>query len=335
MKALTLQSPLAPWMQSFIALRRVSGLDYDSQARLLGYFDRFLVEQHLGEPRLTRTLLERYQKTLVRLSPRTRANRFGVVRQFCMYLAQRDPQSYVPEPIRGPSSQQAHRAHLYSPSEIEALLEAASRLKPRDSLRPATHRTLLGLLYTTGIRIGEAMSLNVEDFHQPARLLHIREGKFHKARYVPLAPSTHEALQAYLRQRLQAPPEAPDSPLFINLRGRRLRHASVYGAWRQVLQHSPLADRPAPRPRLHDFRHTFAVHRLLDRYRDGQDLNARLPWLATWPPGWLIAPATCMGHVGIQSTQVYLQATPELMEQVDRRFHSHYRRHVKPQGEQS
>jgi integrase len=168
------------------------------------------------------------------------------------------------------------------------------------------------------------MSLNLEDFHQHARLLHIREGKFRKARYVPLAPSTDEALKAYLRQRTQAPPEAPDSPLFINLRGRRLRHASMYAAWRQVLQHSPLADRQAPRPRLHDLRHTFAVHRLLDWYRDGQDLNARLPWLATY-----------MGHVGIQSTQVYLQATPELMEQVDRRFHSHYRRHVKPPGERS
>jgi integrase len=311
-------------MQRFISLRRVSGIDYDGQARLLGYFDRFLVEQHLSEPRITRELTERYQTTLARLSPRTRTNRFGVVRQFCTYLAQRDPQSYVPEPMRGPSSQQAHRAHIYSPAEIQALLGAAGRLPPRDSLRPATYRTLIGLLYTTGMRIEEAMGLHLEDFHPDARLLHIREGKFRKARYVPLSPSTDEALTAYLRQRIQVPPGAADSPLLINLRGRRLRHASVYAAWRQVLQQSPLADRRGPRPRLHDWRHTFAVHRLLDWYRDGQDLNARLPWLATY-----------MGHVDIQSTQVYLQATPELIEQVDRRFHSHYRRHVKPHGERS
>jgi site-specific recombinase XerD len=75
-------------------------------------------------------------------------------------------------------------------------------------------------------------------------------------------------------------------------------------------------------PRIHDLRHTFAVHRLHTWYRDGQDVNARLPWLATY-----------LGHVDIQSTQVYLRATAELLEQVDQRFHRHYLQHVKPRGE--
>jgi integrase len=192
-----------------------------------------------------------------------------------------------------PSSQASFVAYIYTEDEVRALLTAAARLTPLGALRGPTYQTLLGLLYTTGIRIGEAISLNLADFHRDDGLLYIEEGKFHKSRWLPLSPSTGAALSRYVDRRRHTQPNTADAPLFLNQRGRRL----------------------------HDLRHSFAVHRLLAWYRDSKDINARLPWLATY-----------MGHVDIRSTQVYLQPTNDLLEQVNGRFHHHYLQHVTTQG---
>jgi len=322
MSPLKFQSLLAVQIQDFINLRRLSGTDYQSQAKLLGYFDRFLVEKHLVEPRITQKIVDRYLESLSHLAPRTRLNRLCVVKQLCEYLARNDPLGYVPEPLRGISSRGTHQPYIYSNSELQALMAAASQLPPENSLRPRTYRTLLGLLYSTGIRIGEALALNLEHFHSEEQMLYIAEGKFRKARWVPLSDSTYQALQQYMNIRLQMTPRSPDSPFFINQRSCRLHHCTVNQTFRHLLRQCDIHHSKHTGPRIHDIRHTFAVHRLLAWYRDGQDVNVRLPWLATY-----------MGHVDIHSTQVYLRATPELIEQVHRRFHNHYLHQVKPKGE--
>ena len=321
MNVLKLQSPLAVDIQNLINLRRLSGTDYQSQAQLLGYFDRFLVEQHLSEPLISREITERYIESLSHLAPRTRSNRFCVVKQLCEYLARSDPFGYVPEPWKAPPSQGVHQPYIYSCSELQALLAAASELPPENSLRPHTYRTLLGVLYSTGIRIGEALALNLEHFDSAEQQLYVAEGKFRKARWVPLSDSTSRALEQYVRKRLKIRPRSPDSPLFLNQRSRRLHHCTVNQSFRHLLRQCGIHHSKHSGPRVHDLRHTFAVHRLLAWYRDGEDVNARLPLLATY-----------MGHVDIHSTQVYLRATPELIEQVDRRFHNHYLNQVKTQG---
>jgi site-specific recombinase XerD len=321
MRSGKLHRSLARKIQNFIHLRRLSSTDYQSQAQLLGYFHRFLLTQQLSEPPMTREITDGYRQSLSHLAPRTRSNRFCVVRQFCEYLAGNDPRSYVPEPLKIIPSQGSHQPYIYTHSELQALLAAASKLPPPNSLRPHTYRTLLGVLYSTGIRIGEALALNLEDFHSAESRLYIAEGKFRKARWVPLSPSTCRALQQYLHQRLHMKPRSPDSPLLLNQRSRRLTPCTVNHTFRSLLRQSGIPHRKSTGPRIHDLRHTFAVHRLLAWYRDGKDVNTRLPWLATY-----------MGHVDFHSTQVYLRATPELVEQVDRRFHNHYLHRVKPQG---
>ena len=321
MNVLKLQSPIAVDIQNFINLRRLSGTDYQSQAQLLGYFDRFLVEQHLSEPYITREITERYIESLSHLAPRTRYNRFCVVKQLCEYLSRSDTLGYIPEPFRVIPSKGAHQPYIYNNSELQALLAAASKLPPENSLRPHTYRTLLGLLYSTGIRIGEALALNLEHFHSEEQMLYIKEGKFRKARWVPISASTCQALEQYVRKRLQMRPRSLDSPLFLNQRSRRLHYCAVNQTFRHLLRQCGIHHSKHTGPRIHHLRHTFAVHRLLAWYRDGKDVNARLPWLATY-----------MGHVDIHSTQVYLQATPELIAQANRRFYNHYLYHVKPQG---
>lgn len=324
MSAWTLCSPLAPQIQTLINLRQLSGTDYHSQAQLLGYFDRFLIEQGVQQPRITAELCDRYQQELARLAPRSQSNRFCVVRQLCKYLARTDPLSYIPEPMRSPSSRQAHRPYIFAHEQVGAMLAAASGLPPPQSLRPHTYRTLLGLLYSTGIRIGEACALNIEAFLALEQRLYIAEGKFRKSRWIVLSDSTTRALEQYLDRRMGEEPNAPDAPLLLNERSQRLSHPTVYSTYRRLLAKCDITWTRRAGPRIHDLRHTFAVHRLLAWYRDGKDVNARLPALATY-----------MGHVDISCTQVYLQPTAELLGEVDRRFHDHYLTHLASKGASS
>ncbi len=318
---MNLQSPLAIQIQNFIDLRRLTGADYQSQAQLLRYFDRFLVEEQISEPRITRQITERYIESLSRLAPRTRYNRFCVVKQLCKYLSRSDTFGYIPESMRVIPSKGAHQPYIYNNSELRALMAAASKLGPENSLRPLTYRTLLGVLYSTGVRIGEALALNLDHFHRQEQMLYIAQGKFRKARWVPISASTCQALEQYVQKRLLMRPRSLDSPLLLNQRSRRLHHCTVYQTFLHLLRQCGIHHSKQTGPRIHHFRHTFAVHRLLAWYQDGKDVNARLPW-----------PATYMGHVDIHSTQVYLQATPELIAQVNRRFHNHYLHQVKTNG---
>jgi site-specific recombinase XerD len=252
MSSLVLHSCLAPQIHRFIRLRQLSGTDYHSQAQLLGYFDRFLVEQGVNEPRMTAPITDRYLETLSHLTPRVQYNRFSVVRQLCQYLSRTDPLAYVPEPLKTLSPQVAHLPYIYPPSEISALLAAASELPPTGSLRPHTYRTLLGLLYSTGVRIGEALALNLEHFHRAESCLYIAQGKFRKARWVPLSASTARALQHYVDRRRRTPPRSPDAPLLLNQRSRRLHPGTVNHTFRQLLRHCGIPHPPHTGPRIHD-----------------------------------------------------------------------------------
>jgi site-specific recombinase XerD len=299
-------------MQRFINLRRLSGTDYHSQTRLLEYFDRFLVQQGFSGSHITREITDSYQQGLTTLAPRTQSNRMCVVRQFCEYLTGSDPQNYVPGPLKMIRSDRAHQPYIYNSRQLRALLAAAARLLPLGSLRPHTYRTLLGLLYSTGIRISEAMALNLADVQSSTQWLYIAEGKFRKARWVALSSSTGRALQHYIDRRFKSAPHSPDSPLLLNQ------------TFRGLLQKCDIPHNKRIGPRIHDLRHTFAVHRLLAWYRQGHDVNARLPALATY-----------MGHVDISSTRIYLQPTAELLEQVNQRFHNYYLHNIVPKGGQS
>lgn len=316
MKVWTLSSCLAEQITAFIALRRLSGTDYHSQARILEHIDRFLVDQNLKEPRITPQICESYQQSLCALAVRTQANRLCLLRQLCEYLARTDPSGFIPEPFRSPPSRAVHHPYIFSHHQVAALLAAASTLPPPGSLRPETYRTLFGLLYSTGIRIGEASALQIEHFFPDDQRLYIAEGKFRKSRWIVLSASTTRAMERYLEARMNTQPNAPEAPLLLNERRRRLSRPTVRQTFMQVLATCGITWCRQLGPRIHDFRHTFAVHRLLGWYRDGEDVNARLPALATY-----------MGHVDISSTQVYLQPTAELLGEVDRRFHDHYLTH--------
>jgi integrase len=170
-----------------------------------------------------------------------------------------------------------------------------------DGLRQATSATLLGLLYTTGIRIGEALALDIGDLNQFDCILTIRRGKFGKSRALPLRASTTEALVRYINHPLRQMSTTASVPIFVSCRRRRLSKPAVADAVRAACLAAGLSE-PLPRP--HDFRHTFAVNHVAQWYSQGRDVNALLPALSTY-----------LGHISIENTRLYLVANGALLQQ--------------------
>jgi integrase len=164
--------------------------------------------------------------------------------------------------------------------------------------------------------------LNLGDVDLRQKLLFVRKGKFGKSRWVPISLSTSVALQRYIQQRSRVAAAAAEDPLFLTRGGRRLYHTNVDLAFRQVLTRCGLrGGKGCPGPRMHDLRHTFACTRLLKWYREGKDVQLLLPALATY-----------LGHVKVSSTQVYLQATAELLEEANQRFLKNFRQNILEKG---
>ncbi len=245
------------------------------------------------------------------LRPRSRAARLQAMRLLGRFIAHTHPETYVPGPAWGGSQNSRFRPYIYTPAEIGALLAEARRLTPVGSLRPHTYAMLFGLLYCTGLRISEALALRLADVDLVTNLLLVQESKFHKSRLLPLSPGVSNALQRYQEERdKRALPRDPEAPFFVNERRTGCAYPLVCATFlfiaRRVGVRGPAGARG---PRIHDFRHTFAVHRLLEWYRDGGDVQARLPLLTDY-----------LGHVSLVSTQVYLDITAELLHEAARRF---------------
>ena len=206
---------------------------------------------------------------------------------------------------------QARRAtpYLYSPQEIAALMHATTIL--RGSHVQATYRTLIGLLAATGMRTGEAISLDRDDFDAGSGMVTIRHGKFDKARALPLHPSTVAALDDYLC-RDDRPRSSGMPPLLISSRSKRMRYSTVQPIFHKLLHRCGIAPRSAAcRPRIHDLRHSFAVSTIVDDYRSGNP-GSRLAILSTY-----------LGHEGPGATYWYLSAAPELLGLAGERLERH------------
>lgn len=304
-------SALAPAMSSFAKHRQALGYADKANLYRLAHFDRFLVARGWMCSYLTRDIVEDWVASGPPLRPNSRAARMHVMRLLGRFISQTCPETYVPGPAWGPRQTFSFRPHIYTSAEIVALLAEARRLTPVGSLRPLTYSTLFGLLYCTGLRISEALALCLADVDFDTNMLLVRESKFHKSRLLPLGTGVSDALRRYQEERAKrACPRDPDAPFFVNERRSACAYPAVCAIFlliaRRVGVRGPAGARG---PRIHDLRHTFAVHRLLEWYRDGGDVQARLPLLSDY-----------LGHVSLASTQVYLNITAELLQEAARRF---------------
>jgi len=205
------------------------------------------------------------------------------------------------------------RARIYSDEELRGLLRAVPEVVPdRPALHRETIRTALLALYATGLRAGELARLGVGDVDLAARTFLVRDTKFFKSRLVPFSTSLADRLAAYFAAR--GAPAHPRVPFFVDRGGRPLSPHKIWLVFRRLAQAAAIGARPGGRgPRVHDLRHTFAVRRVLAWYREGADVTAKLPLLATY-----------MGHASVLSTHVYLTATAELLREASGRFERAY-----------
>jgi len=194
--------------------------------------------------------------------------------------------------------------------EVRRLIEATDSREHRN-LSALTCRTLLLLLYGTGLRISEALGLDVADVDLDAGILQVRETKFYKTRLVPTGPDLTKVLAAYAAQRNKHLLAMPDAPFLLTRRGKRPSRAAAEEVFKHLRDVAQVRrdDGSRYQPRLHDLRHTFASTRLIRWYRDGADVQRLLPQLATY-----------LGHVHIGGTQCYLSMTPELLRYASARF---------------
>ena len=285
--------------EDYLRMRRALGYKLEVQGWLLGEFIAYLeqadavtvtVEHALAWATLPAGVQRSYW-----------AQRLSVVREFARHLRTIDPACEIPPAKLLPFRPKRAIPHLYDLGEIMALMNAASTLPL--ALQAATYRTLIGLLAVTGLRLGEAIRLDRDDVDMELGLVRILHSKFGKSREVALHETTIHALAAYAQDRDRLCAEPRCEAFLVSTRGTRLLAPSIHETFNRLARIAGIASRPGGRnPRPHDLRHAWAVATLLDWYRDGLDVQARLPLLSTY-----------LGHITPASSYWYLTAAPELL----------------------
>jgi len=310
--------PLAEEMRAYIDLKRSLGAKYRTEEGTLVEFDRFLTREAIATPAAVTEDLVRCWVTTMTCGPMTHSHKVHLAYRFFAHLVGRGVMPVNPARLSLSARRPAtpFRPYILRKEEIAAVLDGARALRSYRlfPLRPAAIHMVLALLYGLGLRLGEALRLQVGDVDFSRATLLIRETKFHKSRLVPLGPRLGACLARYIeRRRTVFSPLAREDPLFVAAARAPVSHQAVRRAFRILLRKVGVSCAGPHHPRLHDLRHSFAVHRLLRWYREDVDVQARLPRLSTF-----------MGHIDIHSTQVYLTVTADLLDEANARFYRRF-----------
>jgi integrase len=241
------------------------------------------------------------------------------IRNFCLYRCRFHPNSFVPDSLIFPAISQPITPHIFSEGDIANLLNATQylRFNKRHPIRSQTIRIAILLLYTTGIRLGELLHLELGDYNLVEKTLFIRDTKFHKSRIIPLSPSVTVELDNYLKLRYENhSPINLTSPLIWNGSSSKKKgytKGGIRNVWIALCSTLGLVTQKGKHPRIHDLRHSFAVNILQQWYKSGEDVQSKLPLLSTY-----------MGHVHVYSTYYYLSFVEGIRSEVSTRFQQHF-----------
>ena len=291
-------------VEEYVAVRRSLGFELRLPAGALRRFAAFMEAEEATF--VTAQLALRWATLPARAQPATWAGRLAVVRRFAAWRRASDPRTEVPSAELLPHRYRRKSPYIYSDEEIQEVVRAAAGLPSAQGLRALTYATLFGLLAVSGMRVSEALALDLGDVDLEQGILTIRRTKFGKSRLLPVHPSTTAALGRYLRERERLVPGPATQGFFVAERGARITQCSARYTFAKVCQKIGLrksASGHGRGPRLHDMRHRFAARTLIDWYRAGLEVERELPKLATY-----------LGHVHINETYWYLEAVPELLE---------------------
>jgi len=287
-------------LDEYLQLRRTLGHKLGHAHRYLPRFVSYL-DEHGAEFVTIEAALGWSLEPAVPVGSVVPADRMMIVRGFARYLSGIDPRTEVPPAgaIRHPH--RWRRPFIYTDSDVLAMIEQARTVIPQP-LRSATYQTLIGLLATTGLRVGEALRLDRGDLDRAGSVLRIRVSKFGKSRLVPLDPSAVDALERYDHTRQRLLPDPSTDSLFVSQRGTRVIYECVWPTHRKLCERAGVGAGSTVTPRIHDHRHSFAVNTLLGWYREGVDVPSRIAWLSTY-----------LGHREPRYTYHYLSAAPDLL----------------------
>jgi integrase len=288
-------------LEEYLFMRRSLGFKLERDGSLLYGFVEFLEKEKAFY--ITTKLAIEWVTQSVDVLPARLATRLCIVRLFAKYLSAADPRTEIPPYGLFPYRRRRKQPYIYTDDEILKLLSAAQGLKSKLGLLSHTMSTLLGLLSVTGMRISEAINLDRKDVDLEQKILTVRQTKFGKSRLIPVHISTRDKLHQYalIRDRICPRPKSP--AFFVSERGTRLINWTVR-RWFVILSHRIGLRNPGEShgPRLHDFRHRFAILTLLGWYRQGVCTGKNM-----------IALKTYLGHSSINNTYWYISANPELL----------------------
>jgi integrase len=313
---------LAPVFARYVDLKQALGRRFDTSARTLQCLDRFLCDQNYRD--LNAAAFQAWCHTHEHVTSGVRRVRMLEVGAFCLYRRRTEPQCFVPDPTSFPAYHQRLKPYIFSEAEVAKLLHASSGLKrsPLSPLRPEATRLAILLLFTTGMRRGELLNMMIGDYNKRESTLHVRQAKFYKSRLLPINSGIADEIDGYLRARSwRKLSVSPDTALIWNPSwgGGAYSGTSLRRSLRPLLQECGIATPKGRLPRIHDFRHSFAVNALLRWYRAGADVEAKLPLLATY-----------LGHGSAVSTHYYLHFIEPLRSAASERFAKHYGALISP-----
>jgi len=301
---------LAQAVYDYIALKQSLGFRFHTEATILKAFCNAL-----GEVAIVDVEPHRVASYLAGSGPVTRYwhRKYEALSGFYRFALGRGYVLHSPLPTTVPKRPQPFRPYIYSQEELRDILKATGEYEtPRTALEEATLRTLLLLLYGAGLRIGEALALTRADVELDTALLTIHEGKFYKTRLVPIGPRLTAVLRTYADDRYQhGHSNDPGATFFVTRTGTAVTRGLAERAFVRLRAIAGITREDGARyqPRLHDLRHSMAVHRLVAWYREDADVQRLLPQLATY-----------LGHVDVAATQRYLTMTPDLLREASQCF---------------
>ena len=308
-------STLAESMIRFLRHKQALGRTYKAEYFRLKNLDRFLTQQKASD--LDAATFLSWCETKKHVASGVRRAEMRVVRAFSLYRRRIEPSCYVPDSSLFPPEHMPRPPYIFSEVEVRRLLDRTLDLRRvgHTPLRCEAIRLALVLLYCAGLRLGELLRLETEDYDPAEGVLHIRASKFHKSRKIPLSTDAVSELERYLTARHRLGPRKEVGKRLLWNGSRQAdgysRGRLRYTMW-QLFDREGICSPDGRRPTIHSLRHTFAVHALLRWYRSGIELQSKLPQLAIY-----------MGHVSIISTEKYLHFVPDLISAADARFASH------------
>jgi integrase/recombinase XerD len=293
-------SNLRKSLEEYLAVRRALGFKLKTPGLLLHQFVNFAEAER--SPFITRSLALNWATQSSNCRPVYWEYRLSQVRRFAEYQSAIDQRTEIPPSGLWPQGTHKKIPFIYSDSDIERLLASAKQLHSRLGLEGTTYSVFFGLLAVTGMRVSEVVKLNCADVDLSDCILTIQLTKFDKSRLIPLHKSTCGVLRGYAALRDRILPGRATPAFFVSEQGTRLNYSAIWRMYVKLTRKIGLQSGTGSGPRIHDFRHRFAIRTLCQFYRDGQDVEYRLPTLATY-----------LGHVNIASTYWYLSAVPELL----------------------